>query len=346
VADTKLPQLADEHATAALESMRRFNIPLRPSTFTVWFDYHDGGNLDLKREIDAAIAKGQAFTEVACAALYARFIDSGDDAAVRETTRRVQAILDQAMGITNRAQEKTRHHGESLQAIGDRMRPDGAVAEIAELIRRALAETRAIERHNLELSDRLRSSSQEIGFLRRRLETVRHEALTDSLTGLANRKALDASLREAAEQAREAGQPLSVVLLDIDHFKAFNDKWGHQFGDQVLQLVAEVIVANVRGQDLVARYGGEEFAVVLPQTDLVGAAAVANNVRKALSAQQIVNKRSQIKMGRVTLSAGVAGVKAGEAPAVAVRRADRALYAAKHAGRNRVVDETEITADA
>jgi diguanylate cyclase len=114
----------------------------------------------------------------------------------------------------------------------------------------------------------------------------------------------------------------------------------------VLQLVANVIVANVRGQDLVARYGGEEFAVLLPETDLAGGAAVANNVRKALAAQQLVNKRSNAKLGRVTLSAGVARLKDGESPAEAVRRADRALYAAKNAGRNRVAVETEATEDA
>jgi diguanylate cyclase len=149
----------------------------------------------------------------------------------------------------------------------------------------------------------------------------------------------------ALAEARDTREPLCLLMLDIDHFKSFNDTWGHQTGDQVLRLVAMTLRSNIKGKDIAARYGGEEFAAVLPQTDLEGAIIVADNIRKAIQAKELLKRSTNEKLGRITASFGVALFRHGDTAASIIERADRCLYAAKHAGRNRVMSENDLKAD-
>nr|WP_248306212.1 GGDEF domain-containing protein [Devosia oryzisoli] len=166
--------------------------------------------------------------------------------------------------------------------------------------------------------------------------------MLDPLTKIANRKSLDEGLAEAIREAAETGAPLSLMLVDIDHFKTFNDTYGHQTGDQVLRLVAMTLKSNIKGKDLAARYGGEEFVAVLPSTDMEGAVIVAENVRKAIQAKELLKRSTNEKLGRITASFGVARFHPTDNAMSLIERADRCLYAAKHAGRNRVVSESEL----
>ena len=155
-------------------------------------------------------------------------------------------------------------------------------------------------------------------------------ATTDGLTGVENRAAFDERLAEEYERAGPHGRPLSVVLLDVDHFKTFNDSFGHPAGDEVLKAVAATLARTVRGADTAARYGGEEFALVLPETDAAGAMALAERCRRAV-AGHAWDRRA------VTVSVGVAMLTPESADAAElVRTADGALYRWKQAGRNRV----------
>ena len=183
---------------------------------------------------------------------------------------------------------------------------------------------------------RWRNSSQQIEGLRAELAKAQHEANTDSLTGIANRKYFDYELGIAAEQARTSGEPLSLLLADIDHFKLFNDSHGHQIGDQVLRLVAQVLTQSIKGRDLAARYGGEEFAVILPQTELEGARLLAEQVRKTVAGNRIRLKSNRQQLGNITLSIGCAQLAPREALSELIWRADEALYQAKRQGRNQV----------
>ncbi len=164
-------------------------------------------------------------------------------------------------------------------------------------------------------------------------ETVRHESLTDQLTTLANRKFFDAELRKFVAKAKASGQPLTLLMSDVDHFKAFNDKFGHLTGDQVLRLVAMSVKQNVTGQDVAARYGGEEFAIALPKTALRSAVSVADHIRRAVMNKELMKRSSGERLGRVTVSIGVA-MLADDTPQSLIERADKCLYAAKRRGRN------------
>jgi len=175
--------------------------------------------------------------------------------------------------------------------------------------------------------------------LRRDLVNTRKEAMTDALTGIANRKYFDAKLRETAAATMETGEALSLLLVDIDHFKSFNDRYGHQAGDQVLAIVAHSLTNAIKGQDTVARYGGEEFGIILPHTELHGATALAEHICTAMAARHIRRKSTAQDFGSVTLSIGVAEYRLGEPLSVLIDRADAALYRAKGDGRNRAVNE-------
>jgi diguanylate cyclase len=186
-----------------------------------------------------------------------------------------------------------------------------------------------------------RASKNEINQLQENLEAVRHESLTDPLTTLANRKFFDQMLEKAIEESRKADEPLTLMLTDIDHFKKFNDTFGHLTGDQVLRLVAIAVKQNVKGQDLAARYGGEEFAIVLPKTALRQALAVADHIRRAVMAKELMKRSTGEHLGRVTISVGVATLHGNETSQALIERADACLYAAKRTGRNKVVCETD-----
>ena len=180
---------------------------------------------------------------------------------------------------------------------------------------------------------------QRISELNGRLEDVKRESLTDALTGLANRKCFEIKLAEAENSAIEQSSPFSLLMVDIDYFKKFNDRYGHQMGDQVLKLVGQVLTRSFKGRDTAARYGGEEFAIVLPRADLEAATALAERVRKKVAESRVTRKRSGEQLGQITLSLGVACHRLGETARDLVIRADRALYRAKESGRNRVVAE-------
>lgn len=167
-------------------------------------------------------------------------------------------------------------------------------------------------------------------------DRLHREATTDELTGLANHRRFQEILHDEAARGRRLLDPVALVMLDVDHFKAVNDLHGHQQGDAVLRAVAQAIAEATRGTDKAARYGGEEFAVVLPGTDAVGPLTAAETMRHAVEALRVPLEDGSAL--RVTVSAGVSASAPGlEDPVQLVAAADGALYEAKRAGRNRTV---------
>lgn len=180
--------------------------------------------------------------------------------------------------------------------------------------------------HSRNLEDVIQRQASE-------LVDVRARAALDPLTGVCNRGTFDIALRQAIHRARGSGSPLSLVLFDIDHFKSVNDSYGHPAGDAVLVSFAQAIVDQVRDDDVVGRYGGEEFAVILPGAAEAVATSVAERVREATSQLAFPPPAEKV---RVTVSAGVAVMQGLDSASGLLRRADSALYSAKHGGRNQV----------
>lgn len=178
--------------------------------------------------------------------------------------------------------------------------------------------------------DQLRTDAEEASL---RAEQAQERAMTDQLTGLLNRYGLQHTLARENAEARRYNRPLSCVLIDIDNFKTINDTYGHASGDLTLQQIAGVLREAVRGSDTVFRYGGEEFLMLLPETDLDGALALAEKIRLAASERPFGDGSHVFNL---TLSAGVAGLYVEESGHDMIARADMALYRAKGQGRNRV----------
>jgi diguanylate cyclase len=183
--------------------------------------------------------------------------------------------------------------------------------------------------------------ARELDSIRDSLSKSEERAKTDTLTGLPNRRGLEEFFRATQIAAMEQGEALSVLLIDIDHFKKFNDNFGHGVGDQVLQLMGKVLREKLREGDLPARYGGEELIAVLPKADLAVSERVAERIRRTIAECSIPGRPEGDVLPRITISIGVAQFQPGESMAELIERCDRALYLAKKTGRNRVVTETE-----
>lgn len=188
------------------------------------------------------------------------------------------------------------------------------------------------------VEDQLRTACEEIRQLRDSLAEAQEQANKDALTGLPNRRALDTRLAAATETARQTGRPFSIAICDIDHFKAFNDRFGHQIGDEVIKFVASGLAKDANERLFAARYGGEEFVVLFEGVDASGAGAEVDRIRQAISARDLKVNATGQTLGRLTFSAGVAQLcPDDDGSSAMLKRADIALYEAKRGGRNRVI---------
>jgi diguanylate cyclase len=330
------------YANSAMDLLKRGQIPPYPQFYELLYTYATGVNPSLNQRVNQIFRDGTATAELA-ERLYNEFLKSQDaneriSSVSERMANRIEAVhdaIDTAMATANA-------YSGSLQSASGDLSRDLTETELRTMAQKLLGETRRMQDANAQLEQKLEASRDDISALQRDLDEVRRESMLDPLTKIFNRKSFDDGMLKSFADAAESGGPLCLMLLDIDHFKRFNDTWGHQTGDQVLRLVAMTLKSNIKGKDMAARYGGEEFAAILPETDLEGAIIVADNIRKAVQAKELLKRSTNEKLGRITASFGVATFRPGDTAGSLIERADRCLYAAKHAGRNRVTPESEL----
>jgi diguanylate cyclase len=327
----------------ALAAMTAQSVPPTPENYTVWYSYVTGLVPELKRAIDVMIANQGEFSQIVNSELYSRFCSAGEHFnLMQETGDKLHHAADQLIHYIKTATGDTRAFGKALDKYSTELGAGPNGDRLKTMVSGLILETQRVAERNRTLETQLEESSTEIQQLRQNLELVRREALTDALTGIPNRKFFDTRLRAAVLEANNTGEPLSLILTDIDHFKHFNDTYGHQMGDQVLRLVARTLTDSVKGRDTPARYGGEEFAIILPQTALAAAMVLGEQIRRTIMRRHIVRRDTGDDFGTITLSMGVATYHAAEHLVDTIRRADAALYQAKRTGRNRVVSEDAL----
>jgi diguanylate cyclase len=193
-----------------------------------------------------------------------------------------------------------------------------------------------------QLNQKLEEATSQIKTLSKQLEETEKEVLLDALTKLNNRKAFDRKINDLCERFDKNEGFFSVVMLDIDYFKKFNDQYGHQVGDEVLRIVGSHLKKNLKGKDIPSRYGGEEFIILLPDTKLDKAYIVAEQIRENISKKRLKIKKTEQTLGNITVSVGVSEIREGDTAISVVERADSALYLAKNSGRNNVKSEKEF----
>ncbi len=327
---------------AALEIMADRRIPVNPANFAVWYAYASGAAPKLKTSLEVLLTNKVDFTAERNNQIYEEFFSSeGEADAVDTVGSKVQQCAEGILQDLGRARTGQGEFGDRVGFLAGTLSGANVLADISHVVRDILVETQSITVQSREFEQKLSSSTEEIKSLRADLQVIRMEALTDSLTGIANRKCFDQTLHQTATEAMGTGTALSLLLLDIDHFKKFNDTYGHPVGDSVLRVVAAQLRQSVKGRDLPARYGGEEFAILLPKTTMRDAAKLAAQIKTEVAARQLKDSRSDRTYGTITLSIGVAEFRFGESLEDFVARADEALYAAKESGRNRVALESK-----
>ena len=342
---------SDEHertmafAEIALGQIRALRQPASPRHFEIWYTYATGYNPSLNQMINEMLSRNGTLREADIEQIYEAYISpSRFTERIDRVGSQVMDEIEQVMAMIGAAAGTASSYTENLATVSKKLGADADDPSVRAIVESLVTATAEMQQNNHALEARLSASKQEIDQLQEHLEVVRTESLTDPLTTLANRKSFDDALLRAISEARAHNEHLSLLLTDVDHFKKFNDTFGHLTGDQVLRLVAISVKQNVKGQDIAARYGGEEFAVVLPNTILHDAITVADHIRCAVMAKELMKRSTGEHLGRVTISVGVATLRPDDTPQTLIERADNCLYAAKRNGRNQVIGETDAEA--
>ena len=314
-------------------------LPPQPDVYDLFWRYVRDEDHGLSLAVDTAMALGN-FDLAAVAEL--RRSHCGEVGA-EAVAALVEAAHDQAEALTHRIEAGRTDLADYGRAIADGGARLGApldAAGLAVLLEQLGAATATMQAANARLEAELAAAAGEARALTEQLGRAERAAITDQLTGVLNRRGTIELIERAQGATRERGVSLAVAMVDIDHFKRFNDRFGHALGDEVLRFVARHVADRIAPQGgTVGRMGGEEFVAVLPDHDIRAATGIIDKVRAELAAQIIRNAADGSSMGRVSFSAGVAGDRHDDDCDTLIARADKALYAAKRMGRDRVVPD-------
>ena len=330
------PAYTMQIARTALEQIAALDLPADPQSFAVWYAYSAAQDPRINQEINGLLAGNSRLSMTDVDRICEEYLSPlGSLARIEKVGSDLGAEVDRIVDLIEAATGSAASYQENLAEANDQLGRPANREALRAVVQTLVQSTKAMEQRNQALETALRVSRQVIENLQHDVDNIRSESLRDPLTSLANRKHFELILEQAISEAATANpEPCSLLLIDIDHFKQFNDGHGHQVGDEVLRLMARHLRESLKGRDIAARYGGEEFAVLLPNTDLSRARLVAEHIRAAI-AMKVVRKRSTgERLGQVTVSVGVAEYQHGEDSEMLIGRADAALYQAKRAGRN------------
>jgi diguanylate cyclase len=337
---------AYELARKAIQAMEANKVWPTALNFELWTHYVSAGDSELAQEIDRIVESGEAFTEAVGETLAARHLPKAKlNDEIQTAGETLTRELDEVSKAIESARESSEAYGQHLASATESLEGEDA-DEIKTMVASLTEATRAVRQENASLETRLADTNAEMIRLKEHLEQVRADAMTDGLTNLANRKAFDEALEKACAQADTGGHTVTLAMVDIDHFRNFNNTWGHQTGDQVLRYVASVLGRTGAPPRLAARYGGEEFAVILPGETVRSAMTIMEEAREEVASRVLKRRSTNEDLGAITISIGIAQRRPGEATTAVIERADQALYASKRGGRNRTSSADPIAAAA
>ncbi len=314
------------------------HVAAEPNNYKIWYRYSEGTDCEMNRAVNSLLDEKGHLDDIDHTQIIDHYFSS---LTLTDQTEVIgEKISDQIRDLLNVINDSildTEKFCDSLEGAQEKLGEARSLSEVIGVVAGIVKETKSVELHNRELEKQLKVSGDKIEALNDDLEEARNESLRDSLTRLGNRKHFDQSINALIKRAETDQETFSLLVIDIDHFKTFNDLYGHQTGDRVLHLTGIVLQRTIKGQDIACRYGGEEFMILLPRTSLMEATLVAENVRLSIMHKELVRKSTGENLGSITVSIGVAEYQAGESAIQLIERADQSLYDAKRTGRNRVV---------
>lgn len=332
-----------EIARRVLPFLSQHNMPVIPANYRLWYEYFSNSIPALNQTMDRMLNDGTSFTPELIDTLYHRFFSleatSDQIRVVDQVGEKIQRLALEIVKhiVTSIAQsteysQSLKGHLQAIQQADDLEMVQNAIADI-------LLETDRVLKNHQAFQDQMEQRSKQLSQLQSELRRTEELASTDELTGLPNRRAFNMRALEETRRSNRYGNPLSVILMDLDDFKSVNDNHGHIVGDRLLSLVAKAIKGLVRSSDFPARFGGEEFAVVCPETDMMCATTLADRLRRCIDETVFTCRSKEI---RVTISAGVATIRKQESLPDILDRVDKGLYLAKKLGKNRVCSEADL----
>lgn len=333
---------AGEYLRLALGLITKYNLPVDPVNYTVWYEYVSGKNAKLKKALDLSIAQEKPISNQLVEAVYQKYVADGDRLVVSKLLTKISLMLKDITSHVTDTQGDLAGHGQNLEGLAARTVDVNDFNEMKDIVDQMLIETKELLKSGKRLQNRMKISSEDLKQLQQDLEKSQQESQTDTLTSLINRRGLDKQLELERIRARQNNSSFSIIMVDIDHFKIVNDTHGHLVGDSLLKSIAQLLKTHLRKNDVAARYGGEEFLILLTETGIDGAMAVGEKIRKALYAKEWKVKDTGLSMGKITVSMGVALYRLNEPEKDLIKRADDALYMAKKKGRNQICSQDDL----
>lgn len=329
------------YAKLALAALQKHDIAPNPENYALWYRYGVADNADLVREIDNIISNALPFSEETTSYLYNKYI------AVNHNQRRVddsavnaQKMLIDVLKVVNEFKDQAQTYNKDVDQYLERITQDFGENSVKDILKQIIEATVGMKDSSGRMNQRLEESREEIESLKRNLQQVTNESQRDFLTGVFNRKTFERLVDDQMLHAKANRSALCLMMIDIDHFKQFNDRFGHLLGDEVLKTVARTLMDTLKGRDVVARFGGEEFIVTLPETPMEGALKVAEMIRTSIASKQLKRKNTGEIYGTITVSIGVAFYRPDtDTLPTLIKRADDALYQSKRTGRNKITNE-------
>jgi diguanylate cyclase len=337
-----------ELAQQAMKKMEMLYVSPIPEHYFLWYNYFARSNPQLLEEINNRIEKELPFDDAFLhflqkshgASMEAQLRQAEKEAEHTEKLGHTQDVLSDALSIITSIISDAHSQNDAIQVKIDNIISNKDSHDISSILEAMVAVAKEMKRSGTGLRNKLDESRREVEKLEQRLNEISVEAEKDFLTNVYNRKSLDKYLHQRMQEAREQRTALSLLAIDIDHFKRFNDTFGHLIGDEVLKMTAKLLVESVKGKDIVARFGGEEFVVILPDTSIGGANSVAEIIRQSIAKKELKNRKTGESYGSISVSIGVALFRPESDSAESwFARADEALYRSKKAGRNCVTQE-------
>jgi len=320
------------HLKATLPLLTRHKLPPNPINYAVWYLYASKRSKDLQRALDALLAEPDGYTEAQAISLFRQYLLEEYNGEQRKASGRLHLLAQGVQGALQDTLQSSNAMDKQLSSSRESIRSAHQIGDLDLSVEHLLQSIDQLAISNRDYRRIVQAADGEIDRLKAELNRLQRASDVDELTQLYNRGAL---LREVGRLiSDDDAKPFSLIMMDIDHFKSVNDRFGHLMGDRVLQRIGTLLLQQLRPDTMAARFGGEEFVILCRDTDLEHTAMLAERLRDQMQRLRIKLRNSDTVLDSITASFGIATYRPDDSVDSLLERADRAMYQAKNSGRN------------